>query len=243
MNTDKHQITVANINVDVVRKDIKNLHLGVYPPDGRVRVAAPLRISDEAVRLLVISKLAWIKKRQSSFRRQERESEREYVSGESHYYQGRRYLLNVIYQKGKSRVQIRNKTYIDMYVNLGTDQAGRQKVLNKWYRTCLKEQVSALLTKWEGIIGVEATDWRIRKMRTKWGSCSRDTGRIWLNLELAKKPSHCLEFIIVHELTHLLERNHNGHFEALMDCFMPQWRAYKQELNQVIQPYDGRGQC
>jgi len=224
--------------VDVVRKDIKNLHLGVYPPDGRVRVAAPLRISDEAVRLFVISKLAWIKKRQSRLKAQERESEREYVSGESHYFQGQRYLLNVIYHEEKPRVEIRNKTYIDLYVRLGTDQAGRQKVLNQWYRACLKEQLPILISKWEGIIGVEVNDWRIRRMKTKWGSCSRNTGRIWINLELAKKPSHCLEFIIVHELTHLLERTHNSQFQALMDGFMPQWRQYKDELNEIIQPYD-----
>ena len=205
---------------------------------GRVRIAAPLRIDDEAVRLFVISKIHWIKKHQSKFDNQERQSEREFISGESHYYFGDRYLLNVIYHDSKPKVEIRNKTYIDLYVRLGSNQLQRQKVMTEWYRSELKDQVPTLIDKWKYIVGVEIDDWSIKKMKTRWGSCNRKNKRIWLNLELAKKPLHCLEFIIVHELTHLLERHHNEHFKSLMDNFMPNWRFYKEELNRFILPYN-----
>jgi predicted metal-dependent hydrolase len=226
-----HQITVGNISIDVVRKDIKNLHLGVYPPNGRVRIATPLKIDDEAVRLFAIAKMAWIKKQQLKFETQERQSERRYVSGESHYYKGKRYLLNVIYHNAAPKVKIRNKIYIDLYVRVGSTNEQREKVLTEWYRKQLKDQIPALIDKWQKIIGVEVNDWAIKKMKTKWGTCTIADHRIWLNLELAKKPEHCLEYIIVHEMVHLIERNHNDRFVAYMDKFMPQWHFYKQELN------------
>ncbi len=217
--------------VDVVRKDIKNLHLAVYPPSGRVRVAAPLRLNDEAVRLAVISRLPWIKKQKSKFTNQARQSEREYVTGESHYFQGRRYRLNVVLQSDKSHAAIRNKSTIDLFVNDPSDKAHREEVMLKWYRQQLKEKIPTLITHWEQLIGVLVADWRIRKMKTKWGTCNIKAQRIWLNLELAKKSSQCLEYIIVHEMTHLLERHHNERFIKLMDEFMPRWRLYREELN------------
>lgn len=228
------KITVGNISIDVVRKDIKNLHLGVYPPNGRVRIASPLKIDDEAVRLFAISKMAWIKKQKIKFETQERQTERRFVSGESHYYNGNRYLLNVIYHNATPKVEIRNKTYIDLYVREGSTNEQREKVLTEWYRKQLKDQIPTLIDKWQKIIGVEVNDWGIKKMKTKWGTCTIESRRIWLNLELAKKSEHCLEYIIVHEMIHLIERKHNDRFVAYMDKFIPQWHFFKEELNRSM---------
>ncbi|HMS40591.1 MAG TPA: SprT family zinc-dependent metalloprotease [Pyrinomonadaceae bacterium] len=229
-----NQITVNNIDIDVVRKNIKNLHLAVYPPNGRVRIATPLRLDDEAIRLFAISKMSWIKKQISKFDSQERQLFREYVSGENHYFEGHRYLLNVIYQKGTPRVIIRNKTYLDLYVKPNSTRDQRERVLTKWYRQELKSKIPALIEKWQEIIGVEINDWEVKKMKTKWGTCKIESRRIWLNLELAKKTSHCLEYIIVHELVHLLERHHNDRFTSLMNKFLPTWRFSQKELNQFV---------
>lgn len=231
MTTETHKIKVSGLVVDVVRKDIKNLHLGVYPPMGRVRVAAPLRVSDEAVRLAVISRLSWIKKQKAKFTTQARQTVREYVSGESHYFQGRRYRLNVIYQSGTPRVVIRNKSTIDLYVREGSERELREKVLLTWYRQQLKELIPALIAQWESIIGVKVADWHVKQMKTKWGTCNIEAQRIWLNLELAKKSKQCIEYIVVHEMVHLLERHHNDHFIELMNKVMPQWRLHREELN------------
>lgn len=226
-----HQITVNDLVVDVHRKDIKNLHLGVYPPDGRVRVASPLNIDDEAVRLFVISKLGWIRKQQREFQSQPRQSVREYISGESHYFQGNRYLLNVVYRKGNPEVVVRNKSYIDLFVKEGSDYDYRKRVMTEWYRSELKAVAEPLVEKWKNEMDVPLTHWGVRAMKTKWGSCNIERGRILLNLELAKKPEHCVEYIIVHELVHLLERHHNDRFVELMDKFMSNWRLYRDELN------------
>lgn len=228
-----HQIRVNELVVDVVRKDIKNLHLAVYPPNGRVRVAAPLRIDDEAVRLFTISRLGWIRRQQAQFARQPRQSKREFVSGESHYYQGSRYLLNVVYQDGPSQVSLSSRTRLDLMVPLGSDTVQRERVLLAWYRQQLKELVPPLITKWEALIGVKVAAWGVKQMKTKWGSCNIEARRIWLNLALVKKPVHCLEYIIVHELVHLLERKHNDVFTTHMSRFMPQWRLFREELNQA----------
>ena len=228
-----HQIEVNGLTVDVVRKNIKNLHLAVYPPNGRIRVAAPMRVNDEAVRLAVISKLGWIKRQQVKFEEQERESIREYVSGESHYFQGNRYLLNIIEQNGTPRVVIRNKKKIDLYIRPNSSQAQKEKVFSSWYRDHLREVLSSLIAKWEKKIGVRADDWVIKKMKTKWGSCNIGNKRILINLELAKKSERCLEYIVVHELVHLLERLHNDQFLALMNKFMPNWKQYRDELNRM----------
>lgn len=226
-----YQISVSDLVIDVDRKDIKNIHLGVYPPDGRVRIAAPLRVNDEAVRLFAISKISWIKKHQANFKAQERQSKREFVSGESHYFQGKRYLLNVIYHQGKSKVQVRNNTYIDLYVREGSDEAQRQKVMMNWYRQQLKKAIPLLIEKWAAILDVPVNDWGVKQMKTKWGTCNIEAKRIWLNLELAKKAPNCLEYVVVHEMTHLLERHHNERFTMLMNRFLPDWRFYKDELN------------
>jgi predicted metal-dependent hydrolase len=225
------KIEVDNIVVNVVRKNIKNLHLRVYRPTGSVRISAPPRINDETIRSFIVSKIGWIKKHQSKFEAHNRGPDREFVSGESHKYQGQSYLLNVIYHDARPKVEIRDRIYIDLYLKLGSNQLQRQKVMTEWYRSELKKQIPGLIEKWEHIVGVEINDWCVKKMKTRWGACNRQAKRIWINLELAKKPLHCLEFIVVHELTHLIERYHNDRFKALMDGFMPQWRIYKEELD------------
>ena len=200
----------------------------------RVRIAAPTKVDDDAVRLFAISKLSWIKKNQAKYINQERQTERKYVSGESHYFSGQRYLFNVVHYSGYPKVVIRNKKYIDLYIKENYTSEQRENVMTNWYRKTLKEQIPALIEKWQKVVGVEIAQWEVKKMKTKWGTCNREAKRIWLNLELAKKPERCLEYIIVHEMIHLLERNHTERFVAYMDKFMPQWRNYKKELNQLI---------
>ena len=231
MNTDTRTITVSGLDVQVVRKAIKNLHLGVYPPGGRVRVAAPLAVSDNAVRLAVVGKLGWIKRQRARFHTQPRQSEREMVSGESHYFLGRRYRLRVKEHDAPARVLFRNRAFLELHVRATIGAKGRERILQDWYRANLRTLIPPLVEKWEKILGVKASAWGIKKMKTKWGSCSAESGRIWLNLELAKKPVHCLEYLIVHELTHLIERHHNDRFVALMDRHLPHWRHARQELN------------
>lgn len=231
MSIEQSQLQVQDLVVDVVRKNIKNLHLGVYPPAGRVRVAAPLRVNDEAVRLFVISKLAWINRQRARFAAQERQSEREYVSGESHYYHGKRYLLNVIECGGAPGVSMRNNKIMDLIVRPGSERAERERVVTVWYRRRLKEEIAPLIAQWEPILGVQVAEWGVKHMKTKWGTCNSEARRIWLNLELIKKSSHCLEYIIVHEMVHLLERHHNDRFIAHLNRYMPLWQHYREELN------------
>lgn len=231
MITETRHLTVGGIAVEVVRKDIKNLHLGVYPPHGRVRVAAPLVVSDEAVRLAVIGKLGWIRRQKTKFAGQPRQSQREMVNGESHYFMGRRYRLRVHEQEGPARVAIRGIASLDLFVRPGTSAEKREAVLQRWYREQLTALIPSLLEKWQRQLGVEVVAWGIKKMKTKWGSSNVDARRVWLNLELAKKSPQCLEYVMVHELAHFLERRHNEQFISLMDNFMPQWRQHREELN------------
>ena len=230
MSIETGQITVSGVQVSIVRKAIKNLHLGVYPPHGRVRVAVPLAVTDDAVRLAVIGKLGWIKRQRARFESQPRQSEREMVSGESHYFLGRRYRLRVIDHDGPSKVARRRST-IELRVRKGSSAEQRRRVLQRWYRLHLRSLIPPLLEKWQAILGVQLADWGIKKMKTRWGACNAQARRIWLNLELAKKPERCLEYIVAHELAHLIERHHNERFLAIMDQHMPQWRAHRQELN------------
>lgn len=230
MNTESRQITISGMPVEVIRKDIKNLHLGVYPPNGRVRVAAPFRMGDEAIRLAIISRLGWIKRQQARFAAQPRESRREMVNGESHYFLGRRYRLNVEERPGNPCVTLHGKR-MTMRVPPGYTTEQREGVLARWYRRELKKLVPPLLTQWAPVIGVEVADWGVKRMKTMWGACNQQARRIWLNLELAKKPARCLEYIVVHELVHLRERHHEERFVSLMNQYLPQWRARRQELN------------
>ena len=228
-----HRIVIDGLAVNVVRKKIKNLHLGVYPPHGRIRVAAPQGMDDEAIQLAVITKLAWIKRQQNRFKTQERQSPREYIYRESHYHFGHRYLLNVIEQDGPAKVVIRNKKVLDLFVPEGSNLQKRERVMQAWYRSELKVLIPTIIKKWGPVLGVEVGFYGIKKMKTKWGSCNSKACRIWLNLELAKKPVQCLEYIVIHEMVHLLHRHHDDNFKDLIDRVMPQWRLYRDELNRA----------
>ena len=233
MNTERHHIEVGGTPVEVVRKDIKNLHVGVYPPLGRVRVAAPEWVDDDAVRLVVVSRLGWIRRKQDEFARQDRQSRREMLTGESHYFQGRRYLLDVMEGAGRPGVRLVSNRRMELCVPSGSDRDRREAILMRWYRRELRALIPPLLAKWEPRSGESGLDVRIRRMKTRWGSCNVDARRIWLNLELIKKPFECLEYVLVHEMVHLRERHHNERFVARMDELMPTWRLHRDELNRA----------
>ena len=233
MNINPEILQIANVEIDVVRKDIKNMHLAVYPPLGRIRLAVPQKTDEEVLRLFAISKLGWIKKHVKNFKEQARETKRDYVSGESHFFQGKRYILEVHEDKGYSKVSVNRTKKINFKVPSGTTSEYKAQIMKEWYCKQLKIQIPSLIDKWEKIIGVKANDWGVKQMKTKWGACNTDAKRIWLNLELAKKPTICLEYILVHELVHLHEKNHNDRFIALMNKFMPKWRLHRNELNSL----------
>lgn len=227
------QLTISDITIDVVRKDIKNIHLAVYPPTGRVRIAAPLKVNDDAIRLFAISKLGWIKQNQRKFDGQERIPALEYKERESHYFKGSRYLLNIIEHDAVPKVVLKSKKYIELYVRPHTTKEKCHEIMTEWYRKELKSQIPEIINKWEKILNVEVNDWTVKQMKTKWGSCNIEKKRILLNLELAKKPERCLEYIVVHEMIHLLERRHNDRFLYYMDTHLPNWRQLKNELNKL----------
>lgn len=231
MTIERHKLTVSGVEVAVVRKAIKNLHLGVYPPNGRVRVATPLAVSDEAVRLAVVGKLGWIKRQRARFAAQPRQSRREMVSGESHFFQGRRYRLRVIKSDGTPKVLRKDMSTLELHVRPESTVKQRERILQQWYRRHLRGFIPSLLEKWQAVLGVRINEFGIKKMKTRWGTCNVEAQRIWVNLELAKKPASCLEYIVVHELAHLLERKHNDRFVAIMDKHMPTWRMCRKELN------------
>ncbi|OYU93568.1 MAG: metal-dependent hydrolase [Bacteroidetes bacterium B1(2017)] len=227
------QITISNIKIDVVRKNIKNIHLAVYPPTGRVRIAAPIKVNEDVIRLFAISKISWIKRNQRKFEGQGRISQREYKQRESHYFQGRRYLMTIVDTEGTPKVILRNKKFIELHIKPETPTIKRHEILTEWYRVQLKKQIPSIISKWEKVLNVKLDNWQVKQMRTKWGSCNIEKKRIWINLELAKKPEHCLEYIIVHEMVHLIERHHNDNFQYHMDTHLPNWRQIKTELNKL----------
>lgn len=226
------QITLGDLSVDVGQKDIKNVHLSVYPPSGRVRISAPLRMDMDTIRVFAISKLSWIKKQQNKFRNQAREAPREYITRESHYSLGKRYLLRVIEHDAPPSVIIKHDT-MEMCVRANTGSKKRQEILDEWYRQNLKEILPGVISQYEKKMKVTVNEFGIKKMRTRWGTCSRVPKRIWLNLELAKKPREHIEYIVVHEMTHFLERRHNERFVTFMDQFLTKWRFYKEGLNRI----------
>ena len=233
MSTKEEVLEIANVQIDVERKNIKNMHLAVYPPDGRIHLSAPVNSDPEVLRLFAISKLGWIKKHVKNFKDQARETVRTYESGESHYFMGKRYILNVKPHKGYSKVKLRGVKSIDLYVKEDASREDKARVVKEWYRKELKRVLPDMISKWEDVIGVKASAWGVKQMKTKWGSCNTDAKRIWINLELAKKPLICTEYIVVHELVHLIERNHNDRFIHHMDTFMPKWRLHRDELNSL----------
>jgi predicted metal-dependent hydrolase len=232
MSTSSPVIRVAGFDVDVVRKDIKNLHLGVYPPFGRVRVAVPPALDDDAVRLAVISRLPWIQKQRKQLQSQARQGKREMVDGETHYAWGRKYRLRVIEDGAGQRVTFKGGR-LELHVSERAGQDTRERHLSTWYRDELKAAIPDLISTWAPILGVDEPAWTVRRMKTKWGGCKPDQAKIWLNLELAKKAPQCLEYVVVHEMVHLLERNHTERFYSLLNRFMPQWGMHREELNRA----------
>lgn len=226
------QFKLGDTTVDVVLKDIKNVHLSVYPPTGRVRISAPKRMSLDTIRVFAISKLDWIRRQQVKLQEQERETPREYVERESHYLWGKRYLLTVTERDEPPAIELKHRRML-LGVRPGTDQARRGEIVEEWYREQLKQAVPPLLERWQPVLGVSVERWFVQRMKTRWGSCNHKARTIRLNTELAKKPPECLEYIVVHELVHLLEPTHNARFLALMDQFMPHWKFHRQALNRL----------
>jgi hypothetical protein len=226
------QIELGTVKIDVELKDIKNIHLSVYPPNGAVRISAPERMDLDTIRVFALNKLKWIKKQQDIFKNQDRETAREYVTKESHYFLGKRYLLKVIEHNEPPKVLLKHKN-IELFIRPNTSEGKREEIIEEWYRQQLKTIVPKMISTWEKKIGVQSNEFGIKKMRTKWGTCNTKDKRIWLNLELAKRPLECIEFIVVHELVHLLERSHNEQFVSYMNKFMPKWRLYREELNKL----------
>ena len=235
MNTEPEIFTlqVQEIEVLVARKAVKTVHLSVYPPDGKVKMSVPIFLGNEAIRNSVISRLTWIRKQQERFRNQARQSKREMVDGESIYWLGQRYRLNIIESPRSFFVRQDRIGFIDLYYKRESSSERREGILYEWYRKQLKMIIPGLLAKWEPVIGVHADDWGVKRMKTRWGTCNTRAKRVWINLELAKKSQNCIEYVIVHELVHLLERSHDARFKALMTRFMPLWRQYRAELNQA----------
>lgn len=224
------QIQIGDLFVDVIFKDIKNVHLSVHPPTGRVRIAAPKRMKLDTIRVYAISKLDWIKRHQVKMQSQERETPREYLDRESHYVWGKRYLLKVIESDQVPTVELKH-TQMLLIVRPGTGVEKRESVVSAWYREEVRAAATPLIAKWESQLGVKSAKCFVQRMKTKWGSCNPSTHSIRLNSDLAKKPRECLEYIVVHELIHLLEPSHNTRFTALMDKFMPNWKHIREELN------------
>ena len=225
-------IKLGDIAVDVVLKDIKNVHLSVHPPTGRVRISAPKRMSIDTIRIFAISKLDWIKQQQTKLREQERETPRDYVDRESHYVWGKRYLLTVSESDEPPSIELKHNRVL-LRIRPRTDAAKRQALVEDWYRTQLKQAVPPVLARWQPRLGVRVERFFVQRMKTMWGSCNHTARTIRLNTELAKKPVECLEYLVVHELVHLLEPTHNTRFVALMDTFMPTWQFHRQVLNRL----------
>ena len=221
MSINSPVVSVAGVDVAVVRKDIKNLHLGVYPPFGRIRVAVSPSLDDDAVRLAVVSRLTWIRKQRKQLQSQARQTRRQMVDGETHYAWDRKYRLRVIEDGGRQPVSFKGTARLELHVPTGADREVRERRLAAWYRCELKVAIPKLVSAWAPVLGVDEPLWAVRRMKTKWGTCKPDQAKIWLNLELAKKPPECLEYIVVHEMVHLLERNHTERFYTLMEHFMP----------------------
>ena len=230
MNINYKKIELGDICVDVIHKDIKNVHLSVYPPNGKVRISAPLRMELETIRLFSISKIGWIRKQQAKLKNQKRETRREYINRESHYYLGERYLLKIIEHNDVPKVVLKHSS-IELHVRKDTTVLQREALLQAWYRKQLKELLPKYIGALEKKINVKVAEFGIRKMKTKWGTCNKESKRIWFNTELAKKSIESIEYVLIHEMLHLLERNHNERFIAYMDKFLPKWKHHREELN------------
>ncbi|MGH8477826.1 MAG: M48 family metallopeptidase [Methylococcales bacterium] len=225
-------IELGEIVVDVVFKDIKNLHLSVYPPDGGVRISAPLRLSLDSVRVFAIAKLGWIRQQRKKMLEQARETPREFLDRESHYVWGKRYLLEVVEHDMAPAVQLKHSRMI-LRIRPGTDEMKKQTIVEAWYREQIKKALAPLIAKWKEPMGVKVARFFVQRMKTQWGSCNPAKRSIRVNTELAKKPRECLEYIVVHEMTHLLEPTHNARFISLLDRYTPQWQFHRDRLNRL----------
>ncbi len=225
-------IDLGGIPADVLRKRIKHVHLSVYPPAGRVRISAPEHMALDTIRVFAISRLAWIKGQQRKVQAQQREAPRDYIDRESHYLWGKRYLLTVLEQDAAPRIDLQHR-HIVLSVRPGTSTERRQAWLDAWYREQLRQVLAPLLHKWQAAMQVQASSVFVQRMKTKWGSCNPSRRTIRLNTDLAKKPPECLEYIVVHELAHLIEPSHNARFVSVMNLFMPRWQLYRDELNRL----------
>lgn len=228
-------IILNNIEIQVTKKKIKNLHLSVMPPNGSVKISAPIEVSDDAIIAFASSRLGWIKAQIATFENHERESKREYVSGESFYLFGRRYLLNVIHTN-KNKIEIQNDRII---LSLKKNTTNDQKInfVTNWYRNELRKELKKLLEVWQTRTRLIPESWQIKDMKTKWGSCTKNKGKLWFNLQLAKKPIDCIEYVVLHELIHLKVEKHNNEFKNLMQQYMPNWQERKSTLNNFILDY------
>ena len=226
------KLNLGEFVLEVERKPIKHLHLSVYPPDGRIRVAAPERMALEAIRLFAITRLAWIRRQRQKMQAQPRETPREYLQRESHYVWGRRYLLDIVEHDAPPVVELRHRK-LQLFVRPGTDADRRGEILQEWYRGLVRGAVDPLLAKWEPLLKVRVSKVFVQRMRTKWGSCNPAVRHIRLNTELARKPLDCLEYILVHEMAHIRYPTHGPRFIDLMDQVLPQWRDVRDSLNQL----------
>jgi predicted metal-dependent hydrolase len=226
------RLNLSGVAIDVTFKDIKNIHLSVYPPRGRVRIAAPRRMRLDTVRVFAISKLGWIKQQQRKLQEQDREPQREYLDRESHYVWGKRYLLKVSESDASTKIELKGNRML-LKVRPGADKQKRHDLLEEWYREQLKELVPGLIARWERRMGVEVARFFVQRMITKWGSCNPDRRSIRLNTDLAKKSPECLEYIVVHEMAHLLVRPHDDRFRRLMDRHLPNWKHLREALNNL----------
>lgn len=225
-------IKIEDIDIQVINKGIKNMYISVHRPDGWVRITAPKRMKDEDIWKFAVSKLGWIKKQRAKYQNLEIQPQKEYITGEKHYFQGRAYLLNVIYTNKKQKVEIHNNQ-MDLYIREDSTREQREKVMIEWYRSQLKEEIPKFIDKWEQVMGVKVNSFGVKQMKTKWGTCNTNAKRIWINLELAKMNPKCLEYIVVHEMVHLLERYHNKRFYAFMDKYLPGWKEIREELKSI----------
>ncbi|QDU86788.1 SprT-like family protein [Pirellulimonas nuda] len=225
-------LELGDTSVDVVLKDIKNVHLSVHPPTGRVRIAAPHRMDVEAIRLFAISKLGWIKRQQRKLGEQQRETPREYLERESHYVWGKRYLLSVDEADHPPSVTLRHRR-MHLTVRPHADEAKRAQVMEDWYREQVKDRSVPMISDWEPKVGVSVEKCFVQRMKTRWGSCNSKARTIRLNTDLAKKPLECLEYIVVHELIHILEPTHNDRFKAMLRGLMPDWQDRRNLLNRL----------
>ncbi|MCD7716052.1 MAG: M48 family metallopeptidase [Lachnospiraceae bacterium] len=237
------EVVIGGLPVEIIRKsNLKNLYIRVKPPEGNVTVSTPMDVKKEDIELFVLKKLPEITKIRDRMLAQERQSKREYVSGESHYLWGKPYRLQVVYE-GTKRNIIKTPTKIIMTVPEGTDSDSREVLMTEWYRQELRRVLDSVILRCEKKTGVHAEEYRIKNMKTRWGTCNIDKRRIWINLQLAKKPMECLDYVVIHELVHLLEKNHTHRFHALVEEFCPTWREAKKMLNTMPLDYLEKGEA